>query len=254
MNKHISAGLICLLAAVSIAAGQAKQPQPKSQKEVEAILAIQNAADAASRIKAAEALLKNFADTEFKAFAYQVAAASAQMMNDFEKMVIFAEKTLEVEPASFAAMIMLASGIPQRTREFDLDKEEKLGKAEKYAKEAETAVKTAPKPRPDITDEQWEGVKKDIASQSHEALGMIAMVRKKYDLAIQEFKTSIQTGASQDPATKIRLASAYNNNGNFDEAAVIADQLMADPQLDANLKQFAQAEKTRAQQGKAAKK
>jgi len=240
--------------AISLAAGQAKQPQPKSQKEVDAVMAIQNAPDPDARIKAVEDLLRNFADTEFKAFAYTMAAAAAQMKNDFEKMSLYAEKTLEVDPKSFSAMIMLAAGIPQRTREFDLDKEEKLARAEKYARAAAEAIKTAEKPRPDITDEQWEGAKKDVTSQAHEALGLIAMARKKYDVAIKEFKTSIEVGASPDPTTKVRLASAYNSNGNFDEAIATADQVMADPQLDPTLRQFAQQEKTKAQQSKAAKK
>ena len=108
-----------------LALGQA-QPKPKSQKEVEAIQAIFNAQDPDGRIAAAENLLTNFADTEFKAIALQVAAASAQQKNDFEKMVVYAERTLEADPKNYAAMLMLANGIAQRTREFDLDKEEKL--------------------------------------------------------------------------------------------------------------------------------
>src|SRR3954447_25962353 len=115
--------------------GQA-QPKPKSQKELEAIQAIFNAQDPDARIAAAENLLTKFADTEFKAVALQIAAASAQQKNDFEKMVLYSERTLEADPANYAAMLMLANGYALRTREFDLHKEEKLGKAEKYAKGA----------------------------------------------------------------------------------------------------------------------
>ena len=127
-----------------LALGQA-QPKPKSQKEVEAIQAIFSAQDPDGRIAAAEKLLTDFADTEFKAIALQVAAASAQQKNDFEKMVVYAERTLEADPKNYAAMLMLANGIAQRTREFDLDKEEKLTRSEKYAKNAMDIVKTAAK-------------------------------------------------------------------------------------------------------------
>ena len=54
----------------------------------------------------------NFADTEFKAIALQVAAASAQQKNDFEKMVVYAERTLEADPKNYPAMLMLANGSP----------------------------------------------------------------------------------------------------------------------------------------------
>lgn len=250
-NLIILAGL--LLAAVSAAQQPvAKQPQPKSQKEVEAIQALFNAPTPEARIQAAEELLKKFADTEFKSVALQVAAAAAQEQNDFEKMVLYSERTLETDPKSFGAMIMLASGIPQRTREFDLDKEEKLAKAEKYAASAVTAVKESPKPRPDITDEQWEGARKDVIAQAHEALGMIALVRKKYDVAITEFKTSIGVAATPDPTTKVRMASAYNLAGKFDEAIAAADDVLADPQLNPVLRQFATQEKLKAAQSKAA--
>src|SRR5436853_7501589 len=98
--------------------GQA-QPKPKSQKELEAIQAIFNAQDPDSRIAAAEKLLTNFADTEFKAIALQVAAASAQQKNDYEKMTVYAARTLEADPNNYSDMLMLARGRAQRTREFD---------------------------------------------------------------------------------------------------------------------------------------
>jgi tetratricopeptide (TPR) repeat protein len=253
MKRIFHIGL-ALAAGAAILAAQPKQPQPKSQKEVEALMAIQNAPDADARIKAVEDLIKNFADTEFKAFAFQVAAASAQEKNDFEKMVFYAERALEVDPKNFSAMIMLAAGIPQRTREFDLDKEEKLGRAEKYAKEAFTAIEASVKPRPEITDEQWTGVKKDFTAQAHEALGMIALARKKYDEAIKAFKASIESAATPDPATSVRLAAAYNNNGNYDEAMAQLSPLLGDPQTNPIIKQFAQSEMDKAKQGKTAKK
>lgn len=252
MRRVMKIAAACL-AGVMIVAAQ-KPPQPKSQKEVDALMAIQNAPNADARIKAVEDLIKNFADTEYKPFAFQVAAASAQEKNDFEKMVFYSERTLEIDPKNFSAMIMLAGGIPQRTREFDLDKEEKLARAEKYAKDAMGAIETAVKPRPDITDEQWTGVKKDFTAQAHEALGMIALARKKFDEAIKSFKMSIDTAATPDPATKVRLAAAYNNNGNFDEAIAVLDPVLADPQTNPVIKQFATNEKTKATQGKAAKK
>lgn len=231
-----------------------KQPRPKSEKEAQAVMAIFNAQDPDSRMKAADALLVNFADTEFKVVALQVAAMAAQEKNDYEKMVIYSERTLELDPKSYHAMIMLASGFAQRTREHDLDKEEKLSKAEKYAKTALDLLKESPKPRPDITDEQWEGAKKDIGAQAYEALGLVATQRKKYDEAIAQFKLALETSANQDPATKIRLAAAYNSAGKYDEAAATVDALMADPQLHPTLRQFASQEKMKALKGKEAKK
>jgi tetratricopeptide (TPR) repeat protein len=210
-----------------LALGQA-QPKPKSQKEVEAIQAIFSAQDPDSRIAAAEKLLTDFADTEFKAIALQVAAASAQQKNDFEKMVVYAERTLEADPKNYAAMLMLANGIAQRTREFDLDKEEKLARSEKYAKSAMDIVKTAEKPRADIPDADWDNAKKSYLAQGYEALGLSAMVRKKYGDAATQFQAALD--ASPEPATVVRLAAAYNLAKQPDQAIAALDKLntMAD--------------------------
>jgi tetratricopeptide (TPR) repeat protein len=232
--------------AAALAFGQAKQPQPKSPKEQEAIMAIFNAQEPDARIAAVENLLQKFADTEFKAIALQVAAMSAQQKNDFEKMVLYAERTLEADPKNYTAMLMLSGGLAQRTREHDLDKEEKLGRAEKYANEAMGLVKTAAKPRPDLTDEQWEAAKKDFTAQAYESLALIAMVRKKYDVAATNFKASLDSGAQPDPATMVRLAAAYNQLNKPDEAIAVLDKLNALPDVNPQIKSAAQGERNNA--------
>ena len=101
-----------------------------------------------------------------------------------------------------------------------------------------------------ITDEQWAGMKKDYIARAHQALGLTAMIRKKWDVAIAEFKTAVDSGSQPDPATQVRLASAYNAAGKYDEALPILEKLMAQPDLHPAIKQFAQAERVRAIQGK----
>jgi len=241
-----AAGALVLIAGLAFAQKPAKQPKPKSQKEVDAINAIFNATEPDARIAAAENLLAKFADTEFKAVALQVAAASAQQKNDFEKMVIYSERAIDADPQNYPAMLMLANGIAQKTREFDLDKEEKLQRAEKYAKQSIELINAAEKPRPDITDEQWEGAKKDYLAQAHEALGLCAMVRKKYDVAANEFKTSTEVAPAPDQATMVRLAAAYNLSGKPDSALPVLDKVMALPDLNPQIKQVAQNEKVNA--------
>jgi len=251
MKKFLSLMLGGLVAMTSAMWAQ-KQPQPKSQKEVDAIMAIQNAQDPDGRIGAVEDLLTKFADTEFKGFALYIATVSAQMKNDYEKMMIYAERTLEADPKSYATMLIMANAIAQRTREHDLDKEEKLGRAEKLATQAGELLKTAEKPNPQLTDDQWAAAKKDFEAQSHEALGLVGMARKKYDVAVTELKLASE--ASADPATTVRLGQAYNFAGKHDEAIAVLDKVMAMADAPAQIKQVAQAERARAVQAKGAKK
>ena len=125
MNKNIIAALLLGVVGAAGLFAQKAPPKPKSQKEVDALMAIQNATTPDARIAAVDALLTNFADTDFKVMALQTAAMSAQQKGDFEKMVVYAERTLEADPNSYGAMLMLATGFSAKTREFDLDKEEK---------------------------------------------------------------------------------------------------------------------------------
>ncbi|MFN7922023.1 MAG: hypothetical protein U0Q16_18110 [Bryobacteraceae bacterium] len=251
--KRVALVLASLTLAATAVWAQAKQPKLKSKKEQEAVMAIFNAQTPDARIGAVEDLLTKFADTEFKSVALQLAAQSAQEKNDFEKMVIYAERTLEADPKNYTAMIMLASGFAQRTREHDLDKEEKLKTAEKYANSAIEVLKTAEKPRPDLDDTQWNNAKKDFNAQALEALGLVAMARKKYDEASKQFQASIDNSATPDAATKVRLAAALNLQQKWDDALKVLEPLLADANLNPAIRQFAAKEKVAAAMGKAKK-
>jgi hypothetical protein len=78
-------------------AGQPPAPAA-APPEVEALQAMFNAADPDARIKASEDLLTKFADTEFKPYALLFIADSYRQKNDFEKMVVYAERTVEADP------------------------------------------------------------------------------------------------------------------------------------------------------------
>jgi tetratricopeptide (TPR) repeat protein len=226
----------------------ARQPQVKSQKEAQAVTAIIQAQDPDSRIKACNELVANFADSEFKPLALYFAAVSYQQKNDYEHMVVFAERAVEADPQHFQAMLMLAQAIAMRTREFDLDREEKLKAAEGYAAKALEILKTAPRPNPSITDEQWEEAKKDFFAQAHEAFALSAMARNQTDKAIEEFKTALSSSPSPDPATMVRLANAYTKAEKYDDAIATLDKVLAMPDLHPQVKQIAQAERNRSVQ------
>ena len=228
----------------------APQPQTKSQEEMNALQAIFSAITPEARIQACDKLVEDFPETEFKGFAMYLAAATAQQLDDYERLMVYGERTLEADPNNYGAMLIMASALGQKTREFDLDKEEKLKRAEDYANRAVEILETAPRPRADISDEQWAAAKKDFDAQAHQALGLVAMVRKDYEKAIMEFRVAIGNTSMQDPATHIRLAHVLNQAKKYDQAVAVIDALMADPQLDPQIRQFAEQERAFAVQNK----
>lgn len=238
-------------AGLAVAAlGMAQAQKPKySKAEGEAFNGIVSEQDPAAKIAKVDAFVEKFADTQFKAIVYDQAARAAEQLGDSAKLIIYSDLALEANPKAYAAMLLEAGELARTTRENDLDREEKLGKAGKMAHEAIEIIPTAPKPNPQLTDEQWEEAKKELIGDGHRDLGMIAAVRKKYDVAIVEFQQAVTIPAQADPATFIRLASAYNDAKQPDEALAVLAKV-----TDPRLAPFAANEKRRAEALKALKK
>ncbi len=247
MNRTLRAGLqtLGILSLASFTMLNA-QPKPKSQAEVTALQAMFSATDSDGRIKAGDDVLLNFANTEFKPFVLVTIADAYNRKGDNAKMTVYAERAIEADPKNYQAMLMLATGIASKVRDNDLDKDARLAQSEKYANDAIAALQDAPKMNPGMTDDQWAAAKKDYVADAHQALGMVASTRKKNDVAISEYKLAVNTASNPDPATSVRLGQALNKAGKYDEAVAVLDKVMATPDVNAQVKQFAQAERVRA--------
>ncbi|MGD0778513.1 MAG: tetratricopeptide repeat protein [Candidatus Solibacter sp.] len=233
----IGAGAPCIMAQAPPPAQAAKAPAPKSKSELEALQALQAAVgDPDKSIAAAENLITKFADTEFKGIALYIEADAYQRKGDSDHMLIFAERVLEVSPQDFRAMLMLANYYAAHTRENDLDREEKLGKVEKYANQVIEMMKTAPKPNPQITDAQWDEARKDSTAESYNYMGLANLTRKKYDVAAANFKSAVEANSQPEPAYMVREASALQAGGKNDEAIALCDKIAAIPNVFAQIK------------------
>jgi tetratricopeptide (TPR) repeat protein len=240
----LATGFSCLMAQQPPAApakGAQKGPAPKSPAEGQALNDLFTAANSQNNdaiIKAAEDLMTKFADTDFKEVALMLESQAYKQKGDTVKAQIYGERVLELNPKSFQTTLMLGEILAMTTRENDLDKEEKLTKADKYLNGTIENLKTAPKPNPQIPDQQWEDAKKQLTAEAHNDLGLVAMARKKYDVAISEFKMAVD--GDPQATFSVRLASAYQLAGKNQEALEICDKLLADPQLHPQIKAVAQ--------------
>ena len=249
MKNVFTAGLLVAMGSLLLDA----QPKPPAPEELKALQAIANATSVDARVAASDTFVKSFPTSEYRSFALTMAAEAYEMSGNTAKAMIYYQQVLEASPQDYNAMLMLAAETARTTREFDLDKEEKLAKAEKYAKDGMALIPNAVKPNPQVTDQQWADAKKDDTARGHEALGMIAVARKKYDVAAGEFKTATETASQVQPVTLIRMAGAYTDAGKPDQAIPALDKVLAVPNLPDQIKQVAQAEKTRAEKAKTAK-
>lgn len=262
MKRMILTGILALAAGASgLMAQQQKQqtaqqqqpkgPAPKSQGEAQALQALGAAqGNPDATIKAAEDLVTRYSDTEFKEIALYMEAAAYQQKGDAEKAQIYGEKVLELNPKNYQAALLVGELIAQHVRENDLDKDEKLARAEKMLNETITDLKTAPKPNPQLPDAQWEEAKKYMTGQAYNDLGLTALVKKQYDVAATDFKTAY--GLDQQAAYEVRLASTYQQAGKYDDAIAVCDKVLAEPNLHPAVKQVAQNLKAAATKAKPA--
>jgi tetratricopeptide (TPR) repeat protein len=238
--------------AAILACGAMAQPAPKARAiktpaEGQALNTMIQAATPDARIAAAEDFVVRFPQSDFKALAFYAEAQSYQEKNDYDHLIVFGDQALGSDPddgTKVNGLLLLARAIALKTGEYDLDREEKLTKVEKYAGDAIELLKTMPKPYPALPDAQWEDAKAGLNGQAHEALGLDQMVRKDYEKAITEFKAASDS-AKDEPSFRVRLAAAYEKAGKYDEAVAICDKVLTAPNLHPVVKAAAEAERAR---------
>lgn len=239
-RDFLTIALFTAIAAVSLGVSPLRAQKVKSQKEQQAILAVQTAATPDDRIKAIENVLDNFADTDFKVPLLQMAMQTEEQKGDYAQMVFYGERLLKADPKNAFALVTLASETARHTRENDLDKDQQLAKVDKWAKDGIEESKTAPKPRPDVPDADWENVRKDMQAQGYVALAMADVLRKDYAGAATNYKQSLAVESSPNPATLVRLAQVYMNQGKLDDANFTLDKAIGTPNVPDQIKTVAQ--------------
>jgi tetratricopeptide (TPR) repeat protein len=249
--KRFRVPVICLAAAAAatIANAQNKQPRPKTQAEAQAVQAMLQAQDPDARIKAADDLVTKFGKTDFKSLAFYVEADAYQQKNDNAKTIVFAEQALAADPMNFDAEVLLANVLASSTRDTDLDKDEKLSRAAKYANTAIDNLKTAVKPNPQMTDDQWAAYKGNDTAQAYQALGTVALVNKKYDDAVADYQKGVE--ANPDPLLMIRAGRALLAAKKYDDAITWFDKAINAPGVPDQVKTIATSDKARATTAKA---
>jgi tetratricopeptide (TPR) repeat protein len=236
MKPTILAGLAIALGATCLMA----QLKPKSKGEAEAYNALVKAAqtgDPDATIKAADDLISKYADTVFKATALDMEASAYHRKGDDDRAQVYAEQALQADPKDFQAPLLIGETLVQHTRENDLDKDEKLAKAEKDLNLAMENAKAAVKMNPQLPDAQWEEIKKAQVAEGQANLGRLFALRKKYDDAIANLQAA--AAADPQPAYFIYLASAQLQARKMDDAIATCDKVLAQPDLAAVFKQYA---------------
>ncbi len=198
-------------------------PVAQSQVEFEAYQKFLREPNPEEQLRLVEDFLLQYPDTALKEFAFQTAAQDYQLKNDYARMRTYGEMTLAENPDNLAALLLLASAIPERVSANSTDAEDDLRDAEDYARRALAALEKLPL-RLDLPAEDWKRTLKEAASSARAALGMIALVRKNFSQAESEFRQAVTLVSQPDAILLYRLGLAYSFEKKFDPALEAFEQ------------------------------
>jgi tetratricopeptide (TPR) repeat protein len=252
-------GLLAMAGAVFIAgmplAGyQAKQPKVKSKKEQEALMQVQTAAQSgnpAAELTAINNVLENFADTEFKPQLLTMAMGAAQQSGDEAQVTTWAERIIANDPNDIVARVTVAETTAAHIRENDLDKADNVKKVNELAHKSLDLIQAGGSAPPGIPDDKWPDFKKELTARAWASMAQAASIDKKSADAVADYKHALDAFPSS--VVTARLAKAYVENKQYDDAIASADKAMAMADATAPVKTFAQAQKDAATKLKGAK-
>ena len=235
-------------AAAPAAAPQGKRPaQAKTQPEFEAYNAAKALTDPAASEKAADDFAVKFPDSELRPLLYSAAMSRYQQANNADKMMDMAKKILTYDPDSPEALLGVAQVLAERTRDTDLDKDQKLAEAKKDAERALVTVETDI-PTSGIAQDQLDAYKGFIKSEAYAILGTLAFTAKNWPDAESNLRKSIDALPQQpDPIAVFRLSVALDMQNKYPEALKYANQAvdLTKDRPDSAASKAAQAEKDR---------
>jgi tetratricopeptide (TPR) repeat protein len=252
MRKILTIATLLATAAIPILAQQQQQqpqqqqgPHPKSQKELDALKKVQADAQAGNpdqEIQDINYVLENFADTDYKDMLLNMAMDAAQRKGDYPQTVAFGEQVIKNNPNDVTARVTLAETIAQHTKDTDLDKDKSVQQIRSYANKALELLKGNVPPPAGVGPDKWPDFQKQLIAQAHDALGQANELEKKYPDAIAEYKAGLDAQPNST-VLMVRLAKAYNENKQYDDAIQMADKALAAPDATPAVKTFAQQQK-----------
>jgi tetratricopeptide (TPR) repeat protein len=199
------------------AQGQAAQAQPQAtqgrpQPKITSQAEYKAYQDAAAKQTPSELELAamefemKFPQSDVRTLLFLNAMRAYEREGNSEKTVEMARKVLTIYPNEPDAELAIANELASRTRDTDLDREERLTEATNMAKKALDNVNYVLLPA-NATPEQAEGIKNLMRSMAHAAMGTVNLTRKDPAAAEKEFETATTVNtAYPDPVVWLRLA------------------------------------------------
>src|SRR5271157_5661008 len=202
-----------------------RPPQTKTQPEYDAWKAASANADPAALEKAADDFAVKFPDSEVRILIYKNAMRQYQMANSAEKTEAMGRKVLAIDGDDPEALVIVSQVIAERTRDTDLDKDQRYDEATKMAQKATATVDTDISVPPGTPQDKVDAYKSLLRSNAYSIVGTIAYKKENYPVAQENLQKSIDAFPAQpDPVVVLRLALSLDKQQKYPEALKLTNR------------------------------
>jgi tetratricopeptide (TPR) repeat protein len=232
------------------AAPQAKRPpQAKTQPEYDAYKTAIALTDAAASEKAADDFAAKFPDSELRVMLYRSAMRNFQKAGDSDKTTEVGRKGLAIDADDPEVLVTVANELAEKTRDTDLDKDQRLDEAMKMAQKATQTVDTDVLISPGTPQDQVDAYKGQLRSFAYSIMGTIEFKKDNFTGAETDLRKSIDAYPSQpDPIVVLRLAISLDRQGKYPDALKEANHAVDLTQDGTNAGKLARQERDRLNQ------
>jgi tetratricopeptide (TPR) repeat protein len=222
-----------------------RPPQAKTQPEFDAYKTAAALTDAAAQEKAANDFATKFPDSELRVLLYKSVMHAYQQANNADKMMEVGQKILTYDADDPEALVGVAQVLAERTRDTDLDRDQRLAEARKDAQRAMVTVDTDV-PSSGYTAEQLNTFKGYVRSEAYAIVGTIDFNAKAWAEAEGNLRKSIEAYPQEpDPIAVFRLSVALDMQNKYPEALKYANQAVGLTKEGTNAGDAARKEKDR---------
>jgi len=183
----LSAAPVRLLAQGSAPATDEKQPQWKDRAEYDLYDAITKDTNPKTKLEKLQQWEKQYPSTEWIKARKQLFLTTYAGLNQPKETVDAAKSILADDPKNFSALYYImyfTQSLYAANQSADV-----LDQGEKAASTILANINTPP---PNVTDDQWKGLRPQVELLAHVNSGFIAMQRKNWDAAETEFRKSLE--------------------------------------------------------------
>src|ERR1700690_2084271 len=202
-----------------------RPPQAKTQPEFDAWKAAAANTDPAALEKASDDFATKFPDSELRVLLYKNAMRAYQKADNAEKTEATGRKVLSCDADDPEALVIVSEVIAERTRDTDIDRDQRFADATAMSQKALKTIDTALGVPAGTPKDKIDAYKSGLRSQAYSIIGAIDYKKENYTAAQDDLQKAIDAYPSDPaPVDVLRLALALDKQQKYPEALKVADR------------------------------